>query len=132
MAIYLGSEQVAGNLVTNNAINNYTSEEKVIGTFMGKPLYQKTVSIIFTEKYSAGDYNDGDFVAQNINYSTITKIFSPQGVAGTIGVYNGYNQTSKNFVYIDSSTGILKGVTSRDDMLNKPFYCVCEYTKTID
>lgn len=118
-------------------VSDYSTEEVEIGTWIdGKPLYRKVGSITFTSAYNGtGSHKRGSFISSDIDYGTITKIFSSPNLSTSL--YNGYNSAVASNIYVEntsgnSNKGYIMGFTNRSDFLNVPFYIVVEYTKTTD
>lgn len=116
---------------TKKQEENYSEQERIIGTWInGKPLYRKVGIIKFTSIYTQGSYTTGSLISTNIQYATITKVFSNS--TATNNLYNTFDSTIKSNIYVSASDGYIYGFTTRNDYLNRDIYVVVEYTKTTD
>ena len=121
-----------------NAINevdnkfNYSTEEQVVGTYLGKPLYRKVVPVNFsTSSTSAetphGISNIGYICKQNLNwFDKVDKVWYEQNKDAGVGDY---------FIKIDFVTStniVIKQNAYNWQSRTSDRYCILEYTKTTD
>lgn len=116
----------------------YSAEEQVIGTFMGKPLYRKT---IFLENITLPANSDGTMYEKTIHdISNVEVVFAKK-----IYVEMASSSTATNiFKFVDSNTdnngNYIKFLGFNNNFLIqanyvpyiKKAYIVIEYTKTTD
>lgn len=117
------------NLTGGSSDNNFSSEEQIIGTWFGKPLYRKTLTTVVEGN------SQGSISLSNLNYD---QIWINQGKS--FNQYDGNNTSSAiNWVSnINNDYGIVyinvgKNVMIRNNSSQtRQYYITLEYTKTTD
>ena len=100
--------------------NNYSTEEKVIGTWTdGKPLYKKVVHFSLSGDFSRGWNNNYAFLGSDID--TIVNLELRGKRANYSMLYS-----------IVSDAGYLSTYQETGDKYRKPSFAIIEYTKTTD
>lgn len=120
------------NYSIRNAMD-YTENETVIGTWFGKPLYRRVVSITLP---NSNDYTYGTKVADNIDYATVEEVFTNENITRTTNGFSSRGGNVQTLFWIEAPTSgtpnQIAGYSDRTDCQGKTFYCVCKYTKTSD
>lgn len=127
MALYLGREKVAGNLIEKPITNNYSTDEIIIGTWLGKPLYRKVIQATLPSAVNSWT------VIANLGVSNIENIIDFRGWCSW-----GENQyfvlpmaEGSYFINIRmSKSGNIECIRNGWDAL--PTHVIVEYTKTTD
>ena len=117
--------------VNDGLLDKYSTEEQVIGTWFGKPLYRKTLyrsSLINgTEETVNHDIQNVDKIWVNSSKSFTTW---PSGFTGNLPYLNPTSYDGSIFVYEITSTSFK--LKSRLDRSSLSGYITFEYTKTTD
>ena len=107
-----------------NLVSNYSTEEKVIGTWIDdRPIYRKVLT--------GTTSNTTDTTIDNI--TNLDKIISATGgilasnYINPIGIYTDNNNWITIFGHYD-----VVGLLYTDNYKNSEYYCIIEYTKTTD
>ena len=123
-----------------NLVSNYSTEEKVIGTWIdNRPLYRKVISTgtwiddrpIYRKVLTGTTSNTTDTTIDNI--TNLDKIISATGgilasnYINPIGIYTDNNNWITIFGHYD-----VVGLLYTDNYKNSEYYCIIEYTKTTD
>lgn len=123
---FSGTKAVIGNQVSGgggSAMHNYSTEEKVVGTWIdGKPIYERTITGI-NRTYDASDwvlmtyvpFNDLDIITSCFGLDDNNQIFYPVGVL---------HNKSDNGIYWKTPGGIM--------YWNRIVTMTVQYTKTTD
>ncbi len=121
--------EVANNLDTTDSKFNFSTTEKVIGTWInGKPLYQKTITGTVTSVTAQVAINIG---VENVELVTKLEGFTLYGTADLMVPLNFYNNENlRSYAY--ASKGSVSLYYKSNDFLNKPIYITIQYTKTTD
>lgn len=123
--------------INNKVKKIYSEDEKVIGTFFGKPLYSKTIVTNPTA------YGEQVFVDTGLSVSSIERIFFDKSASflirsgGTvqcgIGSTPGYNFDTRYFSKVDGATNWRAGLYIGESLYQgSTLYVTVCYTKTAD
>ena len=113
--------------------NNYSTEEQVIGTWFGKPLYrkviQKTVAANDTPSFNLSDLgiNNADVIFIDVGNSTAHYNTPVGGSYSSINFYSGTNDYGNVYVNYDRQL-VIKNISGS----NRDMYITLKYTKTTD
>lgn len=129
--IYFITDNYVGSTYVGALETIYSTTEKVIGSYMGKPLYQKTVEFTNTATYQ----NEMLVSIGNLNIENCIKI------SGTITADNGLvmpvnsyaNSSAYAACWLDNTKTNLEFFNFYDNRLvNRPAQVTIQYTKTTD
>lgn len=129
------------NLLQDNieeAIENYSLEEQVIGTWLEKPLYRKVVT--YNNAEAIGATNTTTTVNIPHNISNIGLVVNHKLIMDKVNniqymfpAYNGDSTVKKGTVISEiHSTAVLMRIINDTWGAGKTFYIILEYTKTTD
>lgn len=114
-----------------NKLHTYSTDEVRIGTYLDKPLYSKTIKIVFTIQY---EENNTYFCWFNPNLSSINKIRNIDCYAqGTDRKLTSSGGVILNYMTAGNNNGLIQiGITKTLITNNTPIEITIEYTKTTD
>lgn len=110
-----------------NEINNrftYSTNEQIIGTWLGKPLYRKVIEYTFLE----ANIDNAVTTIPNLEYFTKIEGFFVEGINRFLVPYS-YNNEAINCY---TSDNVLYEVHNYSFPNNKTAFITIEYTKTTD
>lgn len=122
--------------------NEYSTEEKIVGSWMGSPIYRKVISID-ANVFGDGSATDGTLLEIPHNLSNLDVIvnsdliwFRTADLSGRKfpSVYykdsewNGSMQVNKNYLYIEAGSKLLNSLATQSTYI----YAIIEYTKVVD
>ena len=110
-----------------NKLNTYSTEEQVIGTWFGKPLYQKTIDVGYMEKANV-------FKHVPHNVANIEKVWIDRSNSYFVDASLNYFDVSDYDWHTSvNATNISAVVASNDyDRTTSSMYVTIRYTKTTD
>ena len=115
----------------------YSTSEKRVGTFVnGKPLYERTGTITFSQSdiSSSAGHVRGTYLGDNLEYVSLYEVF--HSVNAGMPFYNSYNNTFQNNFYVENGSndnkGYIMGYSRASWCVGLPFYITVRYTKTTD
>lgn len=113
--------------------SDYSTEEQVIGTWIGKPLYRKIIT--YTQTSAIGILNDIThiLIPHNIaNFKQVIKIDGVSSIGNVLPILNGTNMSSQSasISSVDSNNINFRLINIQLSM--RTWYFTLEYTKTTD
>lgn len=116
-----------------NEISTYSTEEQVIGTWLGKPIYRKIIT--YTQTSAIGILNDIThiLIPHNIaNFKQVIKIYGVSSIGNVLPILNGTNMSSQSasISSVDSNNINFRLINIQLSM--RTWYFTLEYTKTTD
>lgn len=123
--VYKGQTLSGSASAPSDAQNIYSTEETVIGTWLGKPLYRKVYELTTPKTASAQD-----------TVGSIDADMNVVGISGYMltseGVHHAINSTyGTNVAAVVRGTNI-RMIVSGATLVSRPCWLVLEYTKTTD
>lgn len=120
------------------AIENYSLEEQVIGTWLGKPLYCKVVT--YNNAETIGATNNTTTISIPHNISNIGLVVNHKlimsksnNIQYMFPAYNGDSTVKKGTVISEiHNTTVLMRIINDTWGAGKTFYIILKYTKTTD
>ena len=119
--------------IYNQNIMNYSTEEQVIGKWLGKPLYRKVVS--YTNSSTIGALNDITSISipHNINnFKNIVKASAVSSTGNVLPIQSGQSTSNASVsIPLVESTNITFRIINLT-LSARTWYFILEYTKTTD
>ena len=113
-------EAAIDSLKLSKTSDNYSTEEKVVGTWIdGKPLYQKVVNFSSSGSFSRGWNNNFAYLGADIDTVVSLQL-------------NAKKQNFDMLYYSVSDSGYLSVYQETADTYGKPTFAIMVYTKTTD
>lgn len=117
--------------INEKAKEIYSTEEQVIGTWLGKPLYRRILTGNYTENEDTLILSKGD-----IDFLIVKKCIARMSTGATIQIP--YGNSDFNWIWYFDNEGLklvnIHATTGKPDKLlyGQPYWCIVEYTKTTD